>query len=61
MPKIIDKRNDDKWRVLIPNDMCPHLTYPRSDIACEILENRKERYENTDGYCCLKSCPRREI
>jgi len=58
--KIIDKRKGN-WRVLIGNEECPHLTYPRTDIACEILEDKVTSQNSIDTYCCFKDCPRKEI
>jgi hypothetical protein len=64
MPNIIDKRKEN-WRVIIAHTECPFVTYPRSDIACEILEKRKMEghWLNPDSstYCCYENCPRREI
>ena len=55
--KIIDKR-EGSWRVLISNQGCPHLTYPRSDIACNLLENKPENNTlEADTYCYFKNCP----
>ena len=56
--KIIDKR-ETKWKVIIDNKNCPFLTYPRCDIACEILEDRPENNKlGADTYCYEKNCPR---
>jgi hypothetical protein len=65
MPKIIDKRIGGNWRVIIGNTECPFIFYPRSDIACKILEDRKEKghWLNPDSstYCCYADCPFKEV
>jgi len=59
--KINDKRKDN-WRVIIGNEQCPFLTYPRSDVACSILEDRPGGHKlDADIYCYYENCPRREI
>jgi len=61
MPEIIDKRKE-KWRVIIGNEKCPFLTYPRNDIACRILEDKPENNKlGADTYCYFENCPRKEI
>lgn len=54
--KIIDKR-EGFWRVILGNEVCPYLTYPRNDIACKILEDRNKE----NSYCCEENCPHKEI
>lgn len=56
MPQVIDKRRGE-WCVTINNRNCPHLIYPRSDIACDLLEKGKL---DEDSYCCFENCPRKE-
>ena len=58
--KIIDKR-EGMWQVIISHKECPFVTYPRTDIACSILEDRPEgRLLDTDTYCCFENCPKKE-
>ena len=54
--KVIDKRIG-KWGIVISSEDCPFLTYPRSDVACDILEDRPL---GTDTYCYFGNCPKRE-
>ena len=57
---IIDKRVG-RWNIAISSEDCPFLTYPRSDVACELLEGRPGSSKpGADTYCCLKNCPRKE-
>ena len=58
--KINDKRKGN-WRIIIAHDECPFITYPRYDIACEILEARLNSENKIDTYCCFENCPRKEI
>jgi hypothetical protein len=64
MPEIIDKRKG-KWRVIIGNEECPYIFYPRSDIACNILEDRVIKGHilnpNSPTYCSFEDCPRKEV
>lgn len=64
LPTKVDKRKGH-WRVIIPETDCPYLFYPRSDIACKILEDRKEKGHllnpSSSTYCCIEDCPRKEI
>ena len=61
MPTVIDKRKGH-WRIIIPETDCPYLTYPRSDIACRILEDKPENNKlDADTYCYFENCPRKEI
>jgi len=53
MPTVIDKRRG-RWRVIIDNEGCPFLYYPRSDIACSLLEKKN------DDYCTESNCPLKE-
>jgi hypothetical protein len=50
---IIDKRKGT-WRIVIESEDCPFLTYPRSDVACKILENK---LDTGNTYCCFENCP----
>jgi len=55
--KINDKRKGN-WLVIIANDKCPYLTYPRNDIACKILDDKPENNRlGADTYCCFENCP----
>ncbi len=51
---IIDKRKGI-WFVNIQNKECPHLTYPRNDIACSLLEDKNPSPK--DPYCYRENCP----
>lgn len=55
MPNIIDKRKTN-WIVTINNEDCPFITYPRSDIACNLLEN-SIKADTQDTYCYEQNCP----
>ena len=52
--KIIDKRKSE-WFVKLENVYCPNLIYPRTDVACSILENKTMGFKDT--YCCEENCP----
>ena len=54
MPIIIDKRGNDEWTVSINSRNCPHIFFPRSDVACDLLEHGKK---NEDSYCYRENCP----
>jgi len=53
--KIIDKR-EEMWKVSISNKKCPYLTYPRTDIACSMLEDKVSCKVLLDTYCCKSNC-----
>ena len=57
--EIIDKRKSC-WRVMIGNERCPYLIYPRNDIACKLLED-KDIKGGKDTYCYFENCPVKEI
>lgn len=52
---IVDKRNGS-WQVIISYIDCPFVTYPRSDVACSLLENDNQ----VDTYCCYENCPMKD-
>ncbi|KKL79178.1 hypothetical protein LCGC14_2017460 [marine sediment metagenome] len=55
--KITDKRKG-KWRILVENEKCSFLIFPRTDIACRILEDKPENNKlGSDTYCYCENCP----
>lgn len=52
--RIIKDERHWKVKLILPNDECPYLFYPRNEHACRLLE------DTGNELCTLENCPQKE-